>query len=82
MSGSGRKSGEEDRALERKKEWKSFEEMGKWSVNMEVGGDAVAVITIDNAPVNSLAIPGEFSFPFNFFLSFFPCMFLLELHLG
>ena len=38
--------------------------MGKWSVNMEVGGDAVAVITIDNAPVNSLAIPGEFFLPF------------------
>ena len=48
----------------------SFEEMGKWSVNMEVGGDAVAVITIDNAPVNSLAIPGEFFLPFYFF-SFF-----------
>lgn len=41
---------------------------------MEVGGDAVAVITIDNAPVNSLAIPGEFFLPFyffSFFLSFF-----------
>jgi hypothetical protein len=38
---------------------------------MEVGGDGVAVITIDNAPVNSLAIPGDFSFPFiSFSLSF------------
>lgn len=72
MFGSGRRSEGEDRASERKNEWKSFEEMGKWSVNMEVGGDAVAVITIDNAPVNSLAIPGEFSFPFiSFSLSFF-----------
>lgn len=29
------------------------------SVNMEVGADGVAVITIQNPPVNSLAIDGQ-----------------------
>jgi hypothetical protein len=29
-----------------------------WSVNMDVGADGVAVITINNPPVNSLALHG------------------------
>ena len=29
-----------------------------WSVTMDVGADGVAVITINNPPVNSLALHG------------------------